>query len=394
MFTAFNGSLPGPAPDGQSLVVDLECWVSSDGPSVVHPVVIGPDWSIETGHDLDLERIARSLGGHSSCLDLMERVLPAFREGVALNARTVLPALRFHRADGTWAVDDCCECGDQYPTPRFSTVTAAAKHARSPEHLAGRFQCCERVLTRLMRVSERAYGRLRSIRRVDPDWPQGRADREYLWGAGLHPELVRGVRRRYAWSDQDAPRDLCVGVAYLNPGERFLRSLIAVGADPGTVAWAAWTERSEDRLVPHARADLLRSGATPADLVAVLDSYLVQDVRDLEAHSDLSSAEAVAVLAAWVRAGCRPSVPDLAPLDRVLGGLRRVPTGQELDDLLTTFRGRRRSRTEAGLILALAGHEEVARTLMLRGIRCLTEAIDHLELDGQPAGSSDLVEVA
>ena len=63
----------------------IEC--SSD-PSerrgVTHRVIIHPDWTVDVPHDIEAERVARSFGGWSTCLELVERVIPAYRRALDL----------------------------------------------------------------------------------------------------------------------------------------------------------------------------------------------------------------------------------------------------------------------------------------------------------------------
>ena len=69
-----------PAPLGRELDLTIEC--TSDPYErfgTQHRVIIHPDWTVETPHDLEAERIARSFGGWSTCLAFVERVVPAYR---------------------------------------------------------------------------------------------------------------------------------------------------------------------------------------------------------------------------------------------------------------------------------------------------------------------------
>ncbi len=54
---------------------------------VRHRVTIEPDGSVITPHDLDAERIAVALGGYLTCVDLVDRGVPALHRWVRLVLR-------------------------------------------------------------------------------------------------------------------------------------------------------------------------------------------------------------------------------------------------------------------------------------------------------------------
>ena len=59
----------GPAPGGRSLSTLVECRTSrSSVRGEPHRVSIAPDWSVQTPHDLDAERVGVAFGGYASCL--------------------------------------------------------------------------------------------------------------------------------------------------------------------------------------------------------------------------------------------------------------------------------------------------------------------------------------
>lgn len=69
-----------PHPEGTDLHLRTRCFVdASHRRPRTHPIVLHPDWSVDTGHDLESERIAVAFGGYLSCLDLVDKVVPAAR---------------------------------------------------------------------------------------------------------------------------------------------------------------------------------------------------------------------------------------------------------------------------------------------------------------------------
>jgi len=80
-----------PAPNGQDLVVDIDCTTHPlERTGTTHEVTIHPDWTVDTVHDLEGERIARAVGGWSSCLHFAESVVPAYRHMLEVMAEPSL----------------------------------------------------------------------------------------------------------------------------------------------------------------------------------------------------------------------------------------------------------------------------------------------------------------
>ena len=61
--------------------------------AVTHQVTVHHDWRVTVPHDLGGERVAAALGGHCSCLELVDRVIPAVRAIMPLLSRQELPAI-------------------------------------------------------------------------------------------------------------------------------------------------------------------------------------------------------------------------------------------------------------------------------------------------------------
>lgn len=70
----------GPALGDQPATIRVPC---SGVPYALGPatyaVTVAPDWTVETPHDLAAERVALAFGGYSSCLELVEKGVPAAR---------------------------------------------------------------------------------------------------------------------------------------------------------------------------------------------------------------------------------------------------------------------------------------------------------------------------
>ncbi|MGI8720653.1 MAG: hypothetical protein ACR2JG_00345, partial [Geodermatophilaceae bacterium] len=141
-----------PSPGGRVLA-SVACRTARTGdPLGKHEVWIEADWSVVTPHELTLERIAMAMGGYLSCVDLVDREVPALRELVQLEARRVLPQIT-RNVEGRWTLRTLapgCRCR---PTG-FRSAAEAADHARDPAHVARLYGVSFCELHRRLRVVE------------------------------------------------------------------------------------------------------------------------------------------------------------------------------------------------------------------------------------------------
>ncbi|MGE3813264.1 MAG: hypothetical protein AB7I24_17120 [Candidatus Nanopelagicales bacterium] len=321
------------------------------GPVVRHRVAIEPDGSVVTPHDLDAERIACALGGYLTCVDLVDRVIPALQRWVRLVLRQEeLPVVS--RDDGSsWLpslAGDCCNRhGYQRPEVAFA-------HGRSPGHLATVFGVDDELLRLLIEAS---------------CVPEPRGPREEpemrLWQCGLAPELVGRIRdtvqavapltasdvlamvaasRDLSWLDGGAPGNA-----------RRLRTVItrlqgraaAGGAVVDDEVRAQWARSSAPR---WAVAVLMPAGYRPEDLVLIASSW------------NVSQTVAATVLASWAGNGYRVDPRALCgPGLRHLRMPPSAPSPHAVDRLRAALSSSRRPvPSETALALALAEHGTVA----------------------------------
>ena len=210
-----SGQSIGPAPDGRSVTVLIQCRNTPDRGVVsgMHAIVIHEDWSVETPHDLAAERIAVALGGHSSCVGLVDRAMPALRSWVALMLRREHVALRGLSRD-LWVVANPAPCCDGRT---FAGAANAALHGRSIPHGAARFRVDWDILVSLAAACSHAFGSRFELRLDDQAiWDaeaactEGLFDVAYLWTAGLSPEAVDQIRDPVTgagdwWGDHVSP---------------------------------------------------------------------------------------------------------------------------------------------------------------------------------------------
>lgn len=176
--------------------------------------MIHEDWSVETPHHLASERIAVALGGHSSCVGLVDTAIPALRSWVLLMLRQDRVALRELAAD-RWLLAAPAHCCDGRT---FPGAADAALHGRSIPHVAARFDADWDILTTLAAACSRAFGaRFELCLDDEALWDaysvcgDGFPDVAYLWKAGLSPDAIVAIHGR-AGATRPLPRSVFTAV--------------------------------------------------------------------------------------------------------------------------------------------------------------------------------------
>lgn len=360
-----------PHPDGDALSVAVPCAASPDlADATRHPISIGPDWTVTTPHDLDAERVASAFGGYSTCLVLVERVLPAIRAMTQWRARRVVPRLR-RGARGSWAVAGASRARCCRPAPRAGD---AAAHLRGLDHLWARADAPGPLVSRVADAVDHAHrgagtfvlapDDLDTLRRcVHPGTEPVEA-----WEAGLHPDVVAAVHDHVVGADgPPLPLALYLGVVTRRPDLAWLADTLARvdgGTDDPTLAeWLTWTHTPLDRRAPRARSGWIATG-TPRAWILELSAagYTPDDAERLAAATGRSAVGAADLLRGWVAAGCRPEVAELADVHRSGVPAWSTPSGAAIDRLtemlgddLPTPGSTPLTRTELGLLLVREG---------------------------------------
>lgn len=319
---------------------------------VRHRVTIEPDGSVVTPHDLDAERIAVALGGYLTCVDLVDRGVPALHRWVRLVLRQEpLPVVS--RDDGSsWLPATTGECCNRHGYQRPEVAFA---HGRSPGHLSTVFGVDDELLRLLVEAA---------------CVPEPRGPREEpearLWQCGLSPELVARIRATVqsvspltasdVLSMLAASRDLSwlEGGAVGNQRRlgRLLSRLQGRDATSGRDAVdpelrARWASSTAPR---WAVAVLMPAGYRPEDLVLIASSW------------NVSQTVAATVLASWAGNGYRVDPRALCgPGLRHLRMPPGAPSPHAVDRLRVALTSSRRPvPSETALALALAEHGTVA----------------------------------
>ncbi len=376
-----NNGFPG----GHPVTVSLSCGLKGER-GREHPLTISPAaepggaWVVETGHDLESERIAQALGGgRLRCLDVVELELPAIQGFWSCLQRDVVaiePYSAPFRQGTLWLVSQPvaqCECA----TRRWEKPEQAAAHLRELSHWCRAHGASLRSANLLVQRIQAKTGSAAWA----AQWPFGgfsrKVEREtdlfMLWEAGIHPTLVTQVHDGLGLADPlNAQAYLHIITRRLDLG--WLRPFVAGG--PQAVTWAATTYSPWDAKHPDGRLEWFEAGVHYNVIAALLGSpYSLADVRELASATDVSLNAAGHVMADWLGTRCRPSVPDLVRVCRLVPHGRQAPTPAALKAVLERTKPHRDDMnvTDVGLVLVAAGTTPGAVALINRGVRSLDD---------------------
>ena len=298
----------GPAPDGGDLDLDLDCFNGPIGaPGAKHRVTVSPDWQVSTPHDAEAERIAEAFGGATSCVTHLDRVVEAFRASLGLLTRTERAPLQVGRKGGWglgrgFAVGGCCR------VKSFSSVVAAARHTRSPAHLAKRHRVpLEHLEVFLLaaaatwgdwEASPRADSRIRGLIRE----PGGVGD---LWAAGIHPDQITTLATIASGVDEPLPVNFFLGLIYGGVDHDWVSEVLAQHPDPDTAAWLVWLDLSPKRASANALASWLSFGVSKTDVLTVIEAGLPPEYPlQIASSQGLPIRSVAAQLAKWASVDC------------------------------------------------------------------------------------------
>lgn len=313
--------MPDP-PLALPLTLSFPCRPAPGQPARRHPVTIGAGWTVDTGHDAELEKVAAALGGGVSCIPALSAALPGLRawwqratRQAGLMIRSADLGRRWECADGQFG---CC------PTAGFADPVRAGAHAREARHVAAATGAERRHLVDLVAGLRR--------HEVDPDHPAiAGADASALglvaqaWQCGLAPRDVLAIRD-----------DLAAGG--IGTDLTTLLGVVQTGADPAWVArtastwreahggddcaevvrWLAWTATTLDSREPAARVRWLATGARRCDITTLSEAgYQAGAAAQVADAWGMSLPGAAQVLARWVSSGYRPHPAHLTGLREV-----------------------------------------------------------------------------
>ena len=349
----------GPTPDGSDLVFEVECRPSRTalaGPR--HEVRVRADWSVETPHDLDAERVAAAFGGYTSCLELTDRTVPACRSAMPQLAGRCLPTMRYLAGRG-WRVTyrpAACRCEGRF----FAEARHAAMHLRSPEHLAGTTGAPLFQVESMLSALRRSHGEFRPPAgewATAAKWVRGDKGLDELWACGLAVGFVTEVAAQLP-VEEPYPVRFFLGLAFRKVDRPWLAEVLRRVPDPDVASWLAWTRAGRDPSDPDLLGRWLATGVSREDVEVLAQSGSTwRHVAEVAYHLDRPVRVVAGVLAQWYRVGCRPTGAHLLLLDELGIAETYRPSGSAIDEIEATVSvlAEPPSRTELGVMLALAG---------------------------------------
>lgn len=308
------------------LVVQISCRTSRlhVEPSTTHPITIEADGTVRLPHDIAAERIAVALGGTSSCLELIDHTVPAFRTWLELRHRTDPHPIDSTDGGLSWQPTlraPCCLPGG-YVRPED-----AARHARDPRHVAATHAADATQLRQLIAAAKIPEP-------LEPTEPDDRR----LWEWGIDPARAHDVALRLRLPGE-LPPEFHLARMVTQPDLTWIATTLrGRDAAPDLAVWLAWTYDDDDRARPEDRSRWLDLGLSTWSIATLKSAgYSVEELEILTG-SWTAEPEAVALrLADWAQHGLRPDIdaftgdqwpdadlPPEAPSAQALGALRRV----------------------------------------------------------------------
>jgi len=382
-----------PTPAGEPLTVSVECRVQrAVSRGARHDVVIGPDWSVTTPHDLEAERIAAAFGGFTSCLALVDHIVPAVQKTLPLVLRRQrFPLTRSNSHLRTWKLPavEFCRCSAK----SFRTPDEAGRHLLSTHHLARECGVPEGQLSKVLESVLAAW-----CDAVEPPSSRSRAAAlvqepgglRTLWQAGVSPEQVMTLAAAATGVTDPLPVGYYLGATYSGVDLSWLGETVACNPVPSIATWLAWTEISGD-VDRGEYGRWLSVGLSKSQVEALItESVAFSTASSVAVRTGRTERAVGRDLAAWALAGCRPNTAQLILLERHGLGASYVPSRTAVDRL-TSSASRfafAPERTELGILLALKGTERNVLHVLEKGIRTGAELVISGTVSDTMAGQS------
>ena len=375
-----------PTPDGRDLDVTIEC--ASDASArfgAPHCVIIHTDWTVETPHDLEAERVARSFGGWSTCLTFVERVIPAYRR--ALQVMTNPNRLLFdgeRSGTSTSRVVESDENLSEYSYPRDPLSLRDAVRREIKPNVILPARTFESGMTATMIDVERSLYKELFARAGrfwaasgDPRQIDGGAEgfRE-LWNQGLLPthinELARSIPRvvwplapqfySHAYFDE-IDFDWLAGVVNCFPEREF--------AEWAVTQATTWAQMPTDMVWRMYELGMSAREATDA----LEQRVPIESLTKLAKRPSVGGPTAARWLTIWARLGVTPSSSHYRLLEANRALLERPPLSM-LDstaNALRKFGPDAPDRTELAVMLALTSDLGLIKDAIRGGVRAATD---------------------
>jgi len=308
-------------PDGGSLEFSIQCRANRTvSRGAKHPVVIHDDWSVTTPHDLEAERVAAAFGGYCSCLELVDRTVPAFRNALGTLSRRVRTGIVTDSV-GSWLLppglqaDNCCR------GHKFVSILSAVRHSRELGHLARLHGVPRWQLSVLASATGKAWGDNSADTNALSDevshLVRERRAVEDLRECGVHAHEVREMAAVVSVVHGPLPMSYFLGMAFGNADPEWVGNVIRFRPDPDTAAWLAWLNDPGASESPETWGQWLLWGLPRADvLLAIKLSLAGTFVSEVATSMYWSASKSAKQLVEWAKLDCAPTVAHFRVLAR------------------------------------------------------------------------------
>ncbi|RUP25864.1 MAG: hypothetical protein EKK51_31545 [Mycolicibacterium sp.] len=377
-----------PAPGSRPLKLDIECFNAVSGAGgEKHRVTINADlsWSMTTPHDAEAERIAMAFGSDASCVTHMARTVEAFCASVGVLTGAERVPLSVGRG-GSWQVSQAYSIRACCRGTLFGSAGAAARHTRSPKHLALQHRVQLKHFKAFLDAAARMWGSWDTCPEFDPRLerlvrePRGVSD---LWQAGIHPDDIPELAAVGSVVDEPLPLQFFLGLAYGNADRQWVREVLSHHPDADTAAWLAWLDEPQARAEPEAWGQWLSFGISKAHVLVAIDAGLEAEyVREVASSNGWSTSGVAAQFVKWANVGCALKAGHFHALKR-----HRVyspqPSVRAIDSLCelvaqdrsgkVTASDERPDRTELAVMLEILGNRYAVVRALNHGVRTVDD---------------------
>ncbi|HNI70521.1 MAG TPA: hypothetical protein PLO27_04315 [Marmoricola sp.] len=339
-----------------------------------HPITIHPDWSVDTPHDLAAERVAVAFGGYCSCLDLVEKTIPALSQLQFWQTRAERPALRRNKSD-KWLLpakltqEQCCE-SITFPSPQ-----SAFKHLLSSAHTSRASDAPRWQLTALTKaLGTTSWSR---APKADPQVTQliwDPAGIRELWQAGIHPSAVPGLAEVASQVSAPLPVSYYENLAYSKTPIVWFRQVLGQVTDASIATWLVSLYRPEKMATAEEWQAWLGYGI-PRHEVGIgirhqVTAAVVQEVAGLVGWTPRAAARR---LTAWLEANCHPTTDDFQLMIKYDATGERPALGviNSLEDQ-TRSAEKAPTRTELAVMMSILGSQQAVLRAVQNGVTDLS----------------------
>ncbi|WP_162625498.1 hypothetical protein [Mycolicibacterium llatzerense] len=384
----------GPAPGNRPLELDIECFNAVSGAGgEKHRVTVRADrgWSIATPHDAEAERIAVAFGSDASCVTHIERTVEAFRASLGVLTRSKRVPLRVG-SRGSWQVSQGHSIAGCCRGTLFGSVGAAARHTRSPKHLARQHRAEAKYLEMFLDAAAHTWGRWETCPEFDPRLERlvretgGVGD---LWQAGVHPDDIAGLAAVASVVDEPLPVRFFLGLVYGDADRQWVSEVLAHHPDPDTAAWLVWLDKPQTRATPAAWGQWLSFGISKAHVMVAIDAGLAPEhVREVASSHGWSTSGVAAQFVKWANVGCTLKAAHFHALKRHRTYSPK-PSARAIDslcelvahepDMKLTRSWERPDRTELAVMLEILGNRYAVLRALNHGVRTVDDLDDYVK---------------